>query len=81
MIVIKSGKVIGYGTRTKCCAICEAAGRNGKQSRQHDCRLNWSASSEAMEADVCADLVKGCSAKHNTQVTILVGDDDSLTIK
>lgn len=81
MIGIKSGKVIGYGTRTKRCAICEVAERNAKQPRQHDCRLNWSASSKAMEADVCADLVQEFSEKHNTQVAILVGDDDSSTIK
>jgi len=81
MIGIKSGKVIGYGTRNKRCAICEAADRKGKQPRQHDCRLNWNKSSKAMEADVCADLVNNCSLRHNTQVTILVGDDDSSTIK
>lgn len=81
MIGIKSGKVIGYRTRNKRCAICEAADRKGKQPRQHDCRLNWNKSSKAMEADVCADLVNNCSLRHNTQVTILVGDDDSSTIK
>ena len=81
MIGIKTGKVIGYGTRSKQCAICEVADRNAKQPQQHDCQLNWSGSSKAMEADVCADLAQACTKNHNTQVSILVGVDDSSTIK
>ena len=34
-----------------------------------------------MEADVCADLAQACTKNHNTQVSILVGDDNSSTIK
>lgn len=53
MIGIKSGKVIGYSTRNKRCAICEAASRTGlAKVRCHDCRLNWSGSSKAMEPDM-----------------------------
>ena len=53
MIGIKSGKVIGYGTRNKRCAISEAASRTGQAKvRCHDCRLNWSGSSKAMEPDM-----------------------------
>ena len=37
MIGIKSGKVIGYSTRNKRCAICEAASRTGQAKvRCHD---------------------------------------------
>ena len=81
MIGIKTGKVIGYGTRSKRCAICEVADRNSKQPRQHDCQLNWSGLSKATEADVCADLAQACTKNHNTHVSILVGDDDTSTIK
>lgn len=80
MIGLKSGKVIGYGTRTKRCATCEAADREAKKQRVHDCRLNWNGSSKGMEADVCSELVQTCSKKHDAQVVILVGDDDSSTI-
>ena len=53
MIGVKSGKVIGYSTRNKRCAICEAASRTGQAKvRCHDCRLNWSGSSKAMEPDM-----------------------------
>ena len=53
MIGIKSGKVIGYSTRNKRCAICGAASSTGQAKvRCHDCRLNWSGSSEAMEPDM-----------------------------
>ena len=53
MISIKSGKVIGYSTRNKRCAISEAASRTGQAKvRCHDYRLNWSGSSKAMEPDM-----------------------------
>lgn len=47
----------------------------------HDCRCNWGVSSKAMEADVCTELVKACEECHKAQVAILMGDDDSSTIK
>ena len=34
-----------------------------------------------MEADVCAQLVKSCEENSEAQMAILVGDDDSSTIK
>ena len=34
-----------------------------------------------MEADVCAQLVKSCEENGEAQMAILVGDDDSSTIK
>ena len=58
MIGLKSGKVIAYGTRTKRCAVCEAASRKGERPRSHDCRLNWSGSSKAMEPDIGKTMLK-----------------------
>ena len=58
MIGLKSGKVIAYGTRTKRCAVCGAASRKGERPRSHDCRLNWSGSSKAMEPDIGNNLLK-----------------------
>ncbi|XP_068757667.1 uncharacterized protein [Montipora capricornis] len=81
MIGIKTGKVIAFATRSKRCATCEAATRAGRTARAHDCRCNWDGSSKAMEADVCTELVKACGESHKAQVAILVGDDDSSTIK
>lgn len=58
MVGLKTGKVICYGSRSKKCATSETANRQSKNSRMHNCRLNWEGSSKAMEADVCVDLVK-----------------------
>lgn len=80
MIGLCSGKVIAYGTRNKRCATCEAASRMGKEPREHDCRFNWTGSSKAMEADVAAALATSIE-KDDAQVVILVGDEDSSTIK
>ena len=80
MIGLKTGKVIAFGTRTKCCAVCQSATRKGQQPKAHDCRCNWSGSSKAMEPDVGAELAKSCD-EQGAQVAILVGDDDSATIK
>jgi len=71
---------LGYSTRTKLCAVCEAAVRNGSAPRKHDCRKNWTGSSKAMEPDVAAELTVSAS-QHHVQVNILVGDEDSSTIK
>ena len=75
------GVKTGFGTRTKRCATCEAASRAGKRAHTHDCRCNWDGSSKSMEADVCAQLVKSCEENGEAQMAILVGDDDSSTIK
>ena len=80
MIGLSSGKVVGYSTRTKRCALCEAAKRNGKEPRSHDCRMNWTASSKSMEPDVAVELVKGAISA-GAQVSVMVGDEDSATIK
>lgn len=81
LIGVKTGQVIGFGTRTKKCATCEAASRAGKRARTHDCRCNWDGSSKSMETDVCAQLVESCEENGEAQMAILVGDDDSSTIK
>ena len=78
--MFREGVGIGYNTRTKRCATCKAASRNGYPSRKHDCRLNWTRSSSAMEPDVAAELAVYAS-EHGAPVAVLVGDHDSCTIK
>ncbi len=80
MIGLKTGKVIAFGTRTKHCAVCQSAACKGQDPRAHDCHCDWSGSSKAMEPDLGAELAATCE-NHGVQVTILVGDDDSATIK
>ena len=45
-----------------------------------DCRMNWIASSRSMEPDVVVELVKGAIST-SAQVSVMVGDEDSATIK
>ena len=80
MIGLRSGKVLGYSTRTKRCAVCEAASRKNRAPSSHDCRLNWNGSSKAMEPDAAVELATS-TEKHGAQVAVLVGDEDSSTIK
>ena len=80
LIDLHSGKVLPYNTRTKRCAICKAASKYGYPSRKHDCQLNWTGSSESMEPDEAAELA-GYASEHGAPVAVLVGDDDSCTIK
>ena len=70
------------GSRTKRCATCEAASRigKGKKPRAHNCRLNWAESSKAMEPDLAAELTTAVE-KQGAKVAVLVGDEDSVTIK
>jgi len=80
LIGLHRGKILGYSTRTKRCAVCEVTVRNGSAPRKHDCRKNWTGSSKAMEPDVAAELTVSAS-QHHVQVKILVRDEDSSTIK
>lgn len=76
-----SGRVIANGTRTKRCATCEAAARMGNKPRVLNCCLNWTGSSKAMmEPDLAAELATSLE-KRKVQVVVLVGDEDSATIK
>ena len=43
------GKVMDYTTRTKSCRVCTNAKKTGKEAKQHNCRVNHTASSKAME--------------------------------
>ena len=49
VMVLKTGKVIDYTTRTKACRICKNAEKTGKKAKVHDCRINHFASSKAIE--------------------------------
>jgi len=40
------GKVMDYTTTTKSCRVCANAKKTGKQAKQHNCRLNHTASSK-----------------------------------
>ena len=79
-IGMNSNSVVGYSTRNKKCVSCDVAKRDGRDPTPHDCRVNWSKSSKAMEPDVAAELAKE-APKCGIRFATVVGDDDSSSIK
>lgn len=81
LIGLKSGKVLDYCTRNRKCRICDTGARSGV-IKKHDCRLNFSGSAKAMEADGAVELVtKSAVLKNaNIQVGVFIGDNDSCCI-
>ena len=71
-------KVMDYTTRTKSCRVCTNATKNGKESKQHNCRLNHTASSKAMEPMAAVHLFTE-SMKSHVKLSVYVGDEDSTT--
>ena len=76
----ETGKVVGYGTRNRHCAICHLANRQQVPPRPHDCRMNWFCSSHAMEADVAVEVAKQAK-EAGYPVGTIIGDDDATTVK
>lgn len=74
----QSSKIIEYATRNRKCRLCD----NGHPQSDHDCRLNFSGSAKAMEADAAAKMITESTIlkNANVEVGIVVGDDDSSTI-
>jgi len=74
----KSGKILGYATRVKRCAMCKA----GRPKELHDCRVNFTGSAKAMEPDMAVQLVAKNEdlLKENVRIDTFIGDDDCSTI-
>jgi len=75
---LTTGKVLDFATKNKTCRICKNATKAGKKANVHDCRLNHSASSKAMEQQAAIDLFTR-SLKSNVKLSVYTGDDDSNT--
>ena len=73
-----SGKILGYETRVKRCAKCRA----GQLPESHDCRVNFSGSAKAMEADMAVSLIARNEdlKQQGVRIDVLIGDDDCATI-
>ena len=76
----RTGKVVGYATRSKRCITCEVAKRKKRPPREHDCRHNHTGSSKSMEPAVAVELAKDLE-NHGARLACLVGDDDASTYK
>ena len=72
------GKVMDYTTKTKSCRVCTNTKNTGKEAKQHNCRLNHTESSKAMEPMAAVHLFTE-SLNSNVKLSVYVGDDDSTT--
>lgn len=79
MIGCESGKVIKYAVRIKSCKTCSLAQDSNSQPPKHDCHINWTGSSKAMESDMVEEMVKEVD-KDGCHVGSIVGDEDTTTI-
>ena len=70
---LTTGKVIDYTTRTKTCRRCANVQKSGKTAKKHDCRMNYFASSKAMEPVAAVDLFTR-SKKSNVKLSVYTGD-------
>ena len=80
-IGVKSGGIIGYGTRTKKCTTCDVAEKENRKPAAHDCRRNWEKSSKAMEPDIAVQLATEAKESASIRFATVIGDDDCSTIK
>ncbi|XP_066593220.1 uncharacterized protein [Prorops nasuta] len=73
-----SGKVIDFGVRNKKCKKCSL----GHNQEDHNCRLNFSGSAKAMEADVAATIVQSSESMKsaNVKLGVFIGDEDASTL-
>lgn len=75
----RTGKICGYGIRSKDCRKCTFHTNKGNVPPPHSCHRNWNGSSKAMEPDVAVETVQQVE-KENVEVGVLIMDDDATTI-
>jgi hypothetical protein len=80
MIGHNTGKIVGYGLRCKSCRICSWAKTKGQTPREHDCVVNFTGSSKAMEPDMACEIVHKIESGGDVTVGTLVMDEDCTTI-
>lgn len=81
LIGLKTGKVLDYCTRNRKCRVCDLEMKSGIH-KEHDCRLNFTGSAKAMEADGAVELVTRSKIlrEANVEVGVFIGDNDSSSI-
>ncbi|XP_069122588.1 uncharacterized protein [Argopecten irradians] len=78
MIGNETGKVVGYSVRSKFCKTCDEATRLQRKPAVHDCRMNWTGSSKAMERDMVVEMLKS-HEDAGVHIGTVVADDDTTT--
>lgn len=72
-----TGKILHVGVRNKFCYICKTAQTKGVPPKAHECFMNWTGSSQAMEADIIVEGFLEAERKHGVRYMRLVADGDS----
>lgn len=77
LIGYRSGKIMGYAIRNK---YCRCIYKN--LPANHECTVNYSGSSKAMEPDMAVELVveNPNLKKENTKIGVIISDDDASII-
>lgn len=75
----KTGNIIGFCVKSKACSVCSNTNSLNIPAEEHDCQVNWSGASGAMEAGVALEV---CIALHddsgfNVYIDSITSDDDS----
>ena len=76
LIGAHSAKVLAMAVKSKACAICAAAKREGIEAAEHECTKNHEGSSKAMESEAAVELIEYLCKEKHTALDVIVGDDD-----
>lgn len=79
MIGILTGKVCGFGVRSKDCRKCSYHNNKGQVPPDQKCSKNWNGSSKSMEPDVAAEVVMKIEQNENVQGGVLLMDYETTT--
>ena len=70
-------KLLFIGVRNRYCSICAIAKNKGTTPKQHQCFLNWTGSSCAMEPDIITEGFQRSEEMHGLRYMRFIGDGDS----
>ena len=70
-------KLLYIGVRNRYCNICRRAQNNETEPREHKCFVNWTESSQAMEADIILSGFLEAESTHGVRYLKVIADGDS----
>ena len=75
----RTGLIIGLCVKCKKCTVCRTTNKLGVAAAEHDCVINWTGASGAMEAGVALEMVTEMCQNTDGRlyIELLVSDDDS----